>query len=178
VRHLGLSEAAASTIERAHKVHPIAAVQSEFSLWTRDYQDDVIPLCQTLGITFVPYSPLGRGFLTGEIKTIDDLASDDWRRSNPRFQGENFDLNLKMVEVVKSIATRLGVKPSQVALAWVLAEGDHVIPIPGTKRLKYLLENAASADVELTASDLEELANLQAPIGERYPAASMAYVAG
>ncbi len=177
VRYLGLSEAAEQTIRRAHKVHPITAVQSEYSLWTRDYGHDVIPACKELGIAFVPYSPLGRGFLTGEIKKFEDLAEDDWRRSNPRFQGENFDLNLRIVEVVKAVADRHGVNPGQIALAWVLAQGDHLIPIPGTKRVKYLEENVAAGEIELSIRDLDELGRIQAPVGARYPESSMATVA-
>jgi aryl-alcohol dehydrogenase-like predicted oxidoreductase len=173
VRFLGLSEAAEATIRRAHKVHPIAAVQSEFSLWTRDYENDVIPACKELGVAFVPYSPLGRGFLTGQIKTIDDLAPDDWRRNNPRFQGENFDLNMRIVDVVKAVAERRQAKPSQIALAWVLAQGDHLVPIPGTKRVKYLEENIESAEIELTTQDLEELGAVVAPSGTRYAEAYM-----
>jgi aryl-alcohol dehydrogenase-like predicted oxidoreductase len=178
VKYLGLSEAKESTIRRAHAVHPITAVQSEFSLWTRDFEHDVVPACKELGITFVPYSPLGRGFLTGEIKKYEDLAADDWRRMNPRFMGENFDLNLRMVDVVRTVAERHQVKPGQVALAWVLAQGDHLIPIPGTKRLKYLEENVESSELLLTQKDLSELSALAPPTGDRYPAASMAVVAG
>lgn len=168
IRNIGLSEASAETIRRAAKVHPIAAVQSEFSLWTRDYEADVIPLCKELGITFVPYSPLGRGFLTGQIKSIEDLAADDWRRQNPRFQGENFAKNMEIVAQVKSIADAHEVTPSQVALAWVLAQGEHLAPIPGTKRLKYLEENAASADLVLSSTELETLSQIQPPEGSRY----------
>ena len=178
VKYLGLSEAKESTVRRAHAVHPITAVQSEFSLWTRDFEHDVIPACKELGIAFVPYSPLGRGFLTGQIKSIDDLAADDWRRMNPRFTGENFDLNLKIVEIVQAVADRRQVQPSQVALAWVLAQGDHLVPIPGTKKLKYLEENIAASELVLTEEDLSDLAKIQPPIGLRYPEASMSLVAG
>jgi aryl-alcohol dehydrogenase-like predicted oxidoreductase len=174
VRYLGLSEASAETIRRAHRIHPITALQSEYSLWTRDYEEDVIPLCRELGITFVPYSPLGRGFLTGEIKSIDDLAPDDWRRTNPRFQGENFNQNFRLVDAVTRVAERRGVKPSQVALAWVLAQGENLVPIPGTKRLRYLEENVAAADVELAPEDLAELAEIEAPSGTRYAETAMA----
>jgi aryl-alcohol dehydrogenase-like predicted oxidoreductase len=178
VRYLGLSEAAEETVRRAHKVHPIAAVQSEYSLWTRDYENDVIPACKELGIAFVPYSPLGRGFLTGEIKAFSDLAEDDWRRTNPRFQGENFQKNLRIVDAVKAIAERRKTKPGQVALAWVLAQGGHMIPIPGTKRIKYLEENVAAANVQLTQDDLSELQALPVPAGLRYPEVHMSRLAG
>ena len=176
VRFLGLSEASAETVRRAHSTHPIAAVQSEYSLWTRDYENDVIPLTKELGIAFVPYSPLGRGFLTGEIKSIDDLEPDDWRRNNPRFQGENFAKNLEMVELVKRIATEKGALPAQIALAWVLAQGENMMPIPGTKRLKYLTQNAEADSVELTRSEIEELNGLQPAVGERYPGTAMSMV--
>jgi len=176
VKYLGLSEASAETIRRAHAVHPITAVQSELSLWTRDYIDDVIPLCKDLGITFVPYSPLGRGFLTGEIKSLGDLKEDDWRRLNPRFQGENLQKNLKIVELVEEVAASHQVKPAQIALAWVLAQGEHLIPIPGTKKLKYLAENAAASQIELTADEITRLSNAVPAEGERYPEVSMAFV--
>ena len=176
VKHLGLSEAGADTIRRAHAVHPIAAVQSELSLWTQDYLGDVVPLTQELGIAFVPYSPLGRGFLTGALKDLENLAPDDWRRSNPRFQGEALKANRRIVETVEAVAARKGAKPSQIALAWVLAQGENLCPIPGTKRVRYLEENAAAADVELTADDLRELDAIPAPEGTRYPEAMMANV--
>lgn len=176
VKALGLSEASADTIRRAHAVHPIAAIQSELSLWTQDYLEDVVPLTKELGIAFVPYSPLGRGFLTGELKNLDKLAPDDWRRSNPRFQGEQLQANLRIVEAVEAVANRHGVKPSQIALAWVLAQGEHLLPIPGTKRVKYLEENAAAGDVELSPSDLEELNAVPPAVGERYPEGSMRLV--
>ncbi len=176
VKNLGLSEASAATIRRAQSVHPIAAVQNEYSLWTRDYEDDVLPLCAELGITFVPYSPLGRGFLTGEIKSLDDLPADDWRRNNPRFQGENFQKNFEIVDQVNAIATKYGVKNSQVALAWVLAQGSHVAPIPGTKRLKYIEENAAAASVQLNLEDLKTLSSIAPPEGTRYPEQFMSMV--
>ena len=178
VRFLGLSEASAETIRRAHAVHPIAAVQSEFSLWTRDYEEDVIPLCAELGITFVPYSPLGRGFLTGQIKSFDDLPADDWRRNSPRFQGENFDANLEIVRVVEDIAAAHQATPAQVALAWVLAKGNHVAPIPGTKRIKYLEENVGADTLHLTNDEIHRLSSVQPAAGERYPAAAMAFVQG
>jgi aryl-alcohol dehydrogenase-like predicted oxidoreductase len=176
VKHLGLSEASADTIRRAHKVHPIAAVQSEFSLWTRDYESDVIPLCAELDIAFVPYSPLGRGFLTGEIKSLDDLAADDWRRNNPRFQGENFAKNFEIVDRVKAIAQRHQATPAQVALAWVLAAGRHLIPIPGTKQIRYLEQNVAASELVLSPSEVADLSSIAAPEGGRYPEAAMAMV--
>jgi aryl-alcohol dehydrogenase-like predicted oxidoreductase len=177
VKAIGISEVTAETLRRAHAVHPIAAVQNEFSLWTRDFEHDVLPATKELGVAFVPYSPLGRGFLTGEIKSLDDLAADDWRRTNPRFQGENFQRNLDLVAVVKRVAERKGATPAQIALAWVLASGENVVPIPGTKRLKRLEENAAAADLTLDASDLEELNSVPAPTGERYPEGAMQFVA-
>ena len=176
VKYLGLSEASADSIRRAHAVHPITAVQSELSLWTRDYIDDVIPLCKELGIAFIPYSPLGRGFLTGEIKSLEDLKEDDWRRFNPRFQGDNLKKNLQIVELVEEVAASHKVKPAQIALAWVLAQGDHLIPIPGTKKLKYLEENAAASEIELTADEIGLLSSAVPAEGERYPEVSMAFV--
>jgi len=178
IRFIGLSEVKESSVRRAQAVHPITAVQSEFSLWTRDFEHDVVPACKELGIAFVPYSPLGRGFLTGEIKKFEDLAADDWRRHNPRFIGENFDLNLRIVEAVTAVADRHQVKPGQIALAWVLAQGEHLVPIPGTKRLKYLEENIAASEIALTEQDLADLNAIQPPTGLRYPEASMALVAG
>ncbi len=179
VRHLGLSEAGAATIRRAHAVHPIAAVQSEYSLWSRDIEDEVMPALQELGIALVPYSPLGRGFLSGEIRSLDDLDPDDYRRSAPRFAGGNFEKNLKVVDAVKAIAAEKEVTPSQLALAWVLSRGEHVLPIPGTKRVEYLEENAAAADVELTADDLARIAaELPQAEGERYDAQGMGLING
>lgn len=158
VRFLGLSEASAQTLERAHKVHPITALQSEYSLWTRDPEENgVLEACRRLGIGFVPYSPLGRGFLTGALKSPEDFAADDYRRSSPRFTGENFGKNLQLVEKVGELAAERGVKPSQLALAWVLAQGEHLVPIPGTKQRKYLEENVAAVTLELSASELAEL---------------------
>jgi aryl-alcohol dehydrogenase-like predicted oxidoreductase len=148
------------------------------SLWTQDFLHDVVPACKELGITFVPYSPLGRGFLTGEIKSFEDLAPDDWRRNNPRFQGENFDLNMRIVEAVKAVAERHDAKPGQIALAWVLSLGEHIVPIPGTKRLKYLAENLAGSEITLTSQDLAELSAVEPPSGLRYPELAMAFVAG
>jgi len=173
VKYLGLSEASAETIRRAHAVHPIAAVQSEYSLWSRDYENDVIPLCAELGIAFVPYSPLGRGFLTGEIKSVDDLAPEDWRRTNPRFQGENFAANLRIVDEIKALAALKGATPAQIALSWVLAQGSHLIPIPGTRRVSRLEENAVADSVTLTADELAQLATIAPPIGTRYAEAFM-----
>jgi aryl-alcohol dehydrogenase-like predicted oxidoreductase len=173
VRHLGISEAAPATIRRAHGVHPVTAVQTEYSLWTRDPEEDgVFDTVRELGIGFVAYSPLGRGFLSGEIRSIDDLAENDFRRRNPRFQGENFAKNLELVDRVRQIAEEKGVTPSQLALAWVLHQGDDIVPIPGTKRVKYLEENAAAADITLTPEDLariDEAAPVGSTAGERYP---------
>jgi aryl-alcohol dehydrogenase-like predicted oxidoreductase len=171
VRHLGLSEAAPSTIRRAHAVHPITALQTEYSLWTRDAEDEVLPTVRELGIGFVAYSPLGRGFLTGQITSPDDFAPDDFRRNNPRFQGENLKRNLDLVTRVREIAARKGCTPGQLALAWVLAQGDDIVAIPGTKRVHYLEENLAAIDVALSADDLTALdkaAPRGAAAGERY----------
>jgi aryl-alcohol dehydrogenase-like predicted oxidoreductase len=180
VRFLGLSEAGPKTLERASKVHPIAALQSEYSLWSRDPEDGVIDTCRRLGIGFVAYSPLGRGFLTGQLKRFEDLAADDYRRYSPRFQGENFQKNLALVEKIREIAAAKGCSASQLALAWVLAQGKDIVPIPGTKRRKYLEENAAASEVTLTAEDLrriDEAAPKGAAAGLRYPAAFMNSVA-
>ncbi len=154
VRYLGLSEAAPATIRRAHAVHPIAALQTEFSLWSRDPEDEILPTVRELGIGFVPYSPLGRGFLTGQIKNVEDLASNDWRRTNPRFQGENFQKNLDLVGRIGEIASKKGCQPSQLALSWVLAQGEDIVPIPGTKRRTYLDENIGAMEVHLSEEDL------------------------
>jgi aryl-alcohol dehydrogenase-like predicted oxidoreductase len=172
VRHLGLSEAAPQTIRRAHAVHPITALQTEYSLWERTPEDAILPTVRELGIGFVPYSPLGRGFLSGQIKSIDDLADDDFRRRGPRFQGENFQKNLDLVENVEQIASEKGVTASQLALAWVLAQGEDIVPIPGTKRVKYLEENVGAVDVELTDDDLRRLDEAfpkGVAAGDRYP---------
>jgi aryl-alcohol dehydrogenase-like predicted oxidoreductase len=172
VRYLGLSEAAAATIRRAHEVHPISALQTEYSLWTRDPEDEILPTIRELGIGFVAYSPLGRGFLSGQIQSPDDLAEDDFRRANPRFQGENFQRNLDLVERVKEIAAEKGVAPGQLAIAWLLHQGDDIVPIPGTKRRKYLEENVGATEVSLTQEDLEridEAAPAGAAAGDRYP---------
>jgi len=171
VRFLGLSEAGAETIRRAHGVHPVTALQSEYSLWSRDIEDDIIPTIRELGIGLVAYSPLGRGFLTGRFSSIDDLPEDDFRRLSPRFQGENFQKNLDLVRQIEEIAAAKGCSASQLALAWVLAQGDDVVPIPGTKRRKYLEENVAALGVELTPDDLariEEVAPKGVAAGERY----------
>jgi aryl-alcohol dehydrogenase-like predicted oxidoreductase len=176
VKYLGLSEAAPATLRRACKVHPISALQTEYSLWSRDPEDEILPTCRDLGIGFVPYSPLGRGFLTGQIKKFDDLASDDFRRMSPRFQGENFKRNLEMVYKVEALAAKKNCTPAQLALAWVMAQGNDIVPIPGTKRVKYLEENLKVGDVRLTPEDLadiEAVAPRNVAAGERYPAASM-----
>jgi len=176
VRFLGLSEAAPATIRRAHATHPIAALQTEYSLWSREPEAEILPLLRELGIGFVPYSPLGRGFLTGRFKSENDLPEGDFRKDSPRFSGENFERNLKLVALVEAVAGRRGAKPSQVALAWVLAQGDDIVPIPGTKRVRYLEENVDAANLELTADDLAELAEAFAPgavSGERYAEAGM-----
>jgi aryl-alcohol dehydrogenase-like predicted oxidoreductase len=176
VRYLGLSEAGAETLRRAVKVHPIAALQTEYSLWSRDPEDDILRTCRELGIGFVAYSPLGRGFLTCQIKKFDDLALDDYRRTSPRFQGANFQKNLDLVRNVEEISREKGCKPCQLALAWVLAQGEDIVPIPGTKRRKYLEENVAAFNVELTAADLVRINDalpLGAAVGTRYPEAMM-----
>jgi aryl-alcohol dehydrogenase-like predicted oxidoreductase len=173
VRYLGLSEASAATLERAHNVHPISALQSEYSLWSRDQEDNgCLAACQRLGIAFVPYSPLGRGFLTGALKSPDDFAADDYRRFSPRFQGENFAKNLLLVEQVQALAADKGVTAGQLALAWVLAQGDYLIPIPGTKQRKYLEENVAALEVKLSQAELAALEAIfpaHATAGLRYP---------
>ena len=177
VRYLGLSEASVATLERAHKVHPISALQSEYSLWSRDQEGNgCLEACQRLGIAFVPYSPLGRGFLTGALRTVDDFAADDFRRFNPRFQGENFGKNLLLVEQVQTLAAEKGVTAGQLALAWVLAQGDYLIPIPGTKQHKYLQENVGALEVKLSASELAALESIfpaSAVAGLRYAEATM-----
>ncbi len=179
VLFLGLSEAAAETIRRAHALHPIAALQSEYSLWTRDVETEILPVCRELGIGFVPYSPLGRGFLTGQFRQAADLPADDRRRQFPRFQDENFAHNLKLVERVEEIAVERGCQPSQLALAWLLAQGTDIVPIPGTKRRTYLEENVGALAVELSADDLQrinEVAQPDATAGARYPEQAMASV--
>ena len=171
VRYLGLSEASPATIRRAHAVHPITALQTEYSLWTRDPEDEVLATCQELGIGFVAYSPLGRGFLSGQIRSVKDFDEDDFRRHSPRFQGENFTRNLELVARVRAVAVKKGVTASQLALAWVLARGKNIIPIPGTKRVKYLEENIAAVDITLTDDEmrqLDEAAPKGAAHGDRY----------
>lgn len=179
VRYLGLSEAAPATIRRAHTVHPISALQTEYSLWSRDPEDEILPTVRELGIGFVPYSPLGRGFLTGQFKRFEDLAPDDFRRYSPRFMGENFQKNLQLVEKVTELAQAKGVTPGQLALAWVLAQGDDIVPIPGTKRRTYLEENVAVAAVQLTPQELVAIDAVLPPgaaSGDRYPETSMRFV--
>ena len=172
VRYLGISEAAPETIRKAHAVHPISALQTEYSLWSRDVEDEILPTVRELGIGFVPYSPLGRGFLTGQIETFEDLPEGDYRRNSPRFQGENFDKNLELVEKVRQIADEKGVAPSQLALAWLLHQGEDIVPIPGTKRREYLEENAAATEIQLTDEELsriDEVAPKDVAAGDRYP---------
>jgi len=176
VRHLGLSEAGPQTIRRAHAVHPITALQTEYSLWSREPEDEILGVVRELGIGFVPYSPLGRGFLTGQIKSIDDLEPDDWRRNAPRFQGENFQKNLDLVREIEGMAREKGCTSAQLALAWVLAQGDDIVPIPGTKRRRYLEENVGALDVRLTREDLERIDRVIPPgaaAGTRYAAQAM-----
>jgi len=171
VRYLGLSEAAPETIRQAHKVHPIAALQTEYSLWSRDPEGELLDTVRQLGIGFVAYSPLGRGFLTAKITSVEDLAEDDWRRGMPRFERENFARNMELVEKIRAIAARKGCTPAQLALAWVLAQGDDIVPIPGTKRRQYLEENVGALDVPLTAEELTEIDSLIPPgaaVGSRY----------
>ncbi|HSZ56013.1 MAG TPA: aldo/keto reductase [Tepidisphaeraceae bacterium] len=181
VRHLGMSEASAATLRRASAVHPITALQTEYSLWTRDPEDEILPACRELGIGFVAYSPLGRGLLTGQIKRFEDLAPDDYRRNSPRFQGENFQKNLDLVRAIEQMAREKKCTPAQLALAWVLAQGKDIVPIPGTKRRKYLDENLGALSVKLTPEDLrklDEIAPHGAAAGARYPANMMAIVNG
>ena len=176
VRYLGLSEAGPATIRRASATHPIAALQTEYSLWSREPEEEIIPTCRALGIGFVAYSPLGRGFLTGQIRRIEDLAPDDWRRTSPRFQGENFQQNLDLVERIREMATQKGCTASQLALAWLLAQGEDIVPIPGTKRRAYLEENVGALGITLTENDLAQIAAV-APhgvaAGARYPERAM-----
>ena len=179
VRYLGLSEASSETLRRAQLIHPIAALQTEYSLWSRDPEDGLLAACRELGIGFVAYSPLGRGFLTGQIKSFDDLAEDDYRRHSPRFQGENFDKNLELVGRIEEMAKEKGCNPAQLALAWVMAQGEDMVPIPGTKRRKYLEENAGALEVRLSEEDLrriDEVAPKGVAAGTRYPEAMMGAV--
>ncbi|MGC0382180.1 aldo/keto reductase [Streptomyces sp. SAI-129] len=176
VLHIGLSEAAAATIRRAHAVHPVAAVQSEYSLWTRDLEAEVLPTLRELGIGLVPYAPLGHGFLTGDIRTLDGLDDADWRRSNPRFTGDNLTRNLRIVDQVREVADEVGATPAQVALAWLLAQGDGIAPIPGTKRVDRLQENSAADGVRLTPGQIARLNNLTPASGERHAEPDMAAV--
>jgi aryl-alcohol dehydrogenase-like predicted oxidoreductase len=176
VRYLGLSEASPQTLRRAHAVHPISALQTEYSLWSRDPEDEILPAVRELGIGFVPYSPLGRGFLTGQFKSIDDLEPDDYRRNSPRFQGENFQKNLDLVHEIEAIAKEKGCTPAQLGLAWVIAQGSDVVPIPGTKRRKYLEENVGALNVQLSADDLARIDRVLpagAASGQRYAAEQM-----
>ena len=179
VRRLGLSECSPATLRRAHQVHPIAAVQTEYSLWSRDCEDGILDACAELGVTFVAYSPLGRGFLTGDIKSMDDLAPDDWRRNNPRFQGDNFARNLALADEVQRVAARRGLTPAQLALAWVLGRARHIVTIPGTRSVKRLDENAAAADIMLNADELGALERAfprDVAAGSRYPQATARFV--
>jgi aryl-alcohol dehydrogenase-like predicted oxidoreductase len=173
IRHIGLSEAWVNTIRRAHSVHPITALQSEYSLFTRDPRAEVLPLLLELGIGFVPYSPLGRGFLTGTIRSLDDLADNDWRKTNPRFTGDNFQRNLAIADEIKVVATEVGATPAQTALAWLLAQGEHIAPIPGTKRVTRLEENIAADGVELTREQVDRLNNLPPAAGDHHNEAQM-----
>jgi aryl-alcohol dehydrogenase-like predicted oxidoreductase len=181
IRHIGLSEASPQTLRRAVKIHPIAALQTEYSLWSREPEDELLATCRELGVGFVAYSPLGRGFLTGQFTRFEDLPADDYRRSSPRFQGENFQKNLDLMRRVEEVAKEKGCKPSQLALAWVLAQDTNIVPIPGTKRRRYLEENVAALEVKLTPADLrriEELFPAGAAAGERYPEHMMKIVNG
>jgi aryl-alcohol dehydrogenase-like predicted oxidoreductase len=179
VRFIGLSEAAPATIRRAHKIHPVTALQTEYSLWSRDPEDEILPLVRELGIAFVAYSPLGRGFLTGRFRSFEDIPEGDYRRHSPRFQGENFPKNLALADQVREFARTKDVKPSQLALAWVLAQGDEIIPIPGTACRSHLEENVAATEISLSAEDLnrlDELAPKNAAAGPRYPETAMQYL--
>jgi aryl-alcohol dehydrogenase-like predicted oxidoreductase len=179
VKTIGLSEVSPATLRKAHKVHPITALQTEYSLWSREPEDELLSVCKELGIAFVPYSPLGRGFLTGQIKKFDDLAADDFRRTSPRFQGENFQKNLNIVKKLETLATQKGCTPSQLALAWVMAQGDHLFPIPGTKRMKYLEENVGALNVTFTKNELEEINQISpkgVATGTRYTEGGMKLV--
>lgn len=176
VRYIGLSEAGPNTIRRAHAVHPVSALQTEYSLWTRDPEAELLPLLRQLGIGFVPYSPLGHGFLTGEIRSPEQLSDDDWRKANPRFSGENFKRNLRIVDEVKAVAAEAGATPAQVALAWLLTQGDNIAPIPGTKHVSRVEENIAADRVELSARQIDRLNNLTPAAGERHEEGNMARI--
>ena len=176
VLHIGLSEASPDTIRRAHAVHPVAALQTEYSLWTRDPEAELLPLLRQLGIGFVPYSPLGHGFLTGQIRTVDDIPDDDWRKTNPRFTGENFQRNLRIVDEVQAIAAGADATPAQIALAWLLAQGDDIAPIPGTRRIARVEENTAADSIMLSEHQLDRLNNLTPAAGERHDEANMAAI--
>jgi aryl-alcohol dehydrogenase-like predicted oxidoreductase len=176
VRHIGLSEAGPATIRRAHAVHPVAALQTEYSLWTRDPEAELLPLLRELGIGFVPYSPLGHGFLTGEIRSTEQLADDDWRKTNPRFSGENFQRNLRVVHEVEAVAAEMAATPAQIALAWLLAQGDDIAPIPGTKRVARVEENTAAHNLELSTQQIQRLNNLTPAAGERFDEGDMANI--
>jgi aryl-alcohol dehydrogenase-like predicted oxidoreductase len=176
VLHIGLSEAGPDTIRRAHAIHPVSALQTEYSLWTRDPEAELLPLLRELHIGFVPYSPLGHGFLTGQIRTVDDIPDDDWRKTNPRFIGENFQRNLRIVDEVAAVAAEAGATPAQIALAWLLAQGDDIAPIPGTRRVARVEENTAADSIELSSDQLERLNNLTPAAGERHNEASMAAI--
>ena len=176
IRHIGLSEAGPAKVRRAHAVHPVAALQTEYSLWTRDVEAELLPLLRELGIGFVPYSPLGHGFLTGQIRSTDQLADDDWRKTNPRFTGENLQRNLRIVDEVEAVAAEAGATPAQIALAWLLAQGDHIAPIPGTKRVSRVEENTAADGIELSAEQIERLDNLTPAAGERHEESTVATI--
>ncbi|SHN36298.1 aldo/keto reductase [Chitinophaga sp. CF418] len=176
IRYIGLSEAGTGTIRRAHGVHPVAALQTEYSLWSRDPEAELLPLLRELGIGFVPYSPLGHGFLTGEITSPDQLSDDDWRKTNPRFTGDNFKYNLRIVEEVKAVASQLNATPAQIALAWLLAQGDDIAPIPGTKRVARVEENTAADSIQLSTVQLERLNNLTSAAGERHDEMNMSVI--
>ncbi len=181
IRYIGLCEVSAATLRRAHRTFPITAVQSEYSLWTRDPEAEILPLCRELGIGFVPYSPLGRGFLTGAIRSPEDFPEDDYRKTSPRFQGENFARNLRLVEQIRTLARDKGVSPAQLALAWVLAQGEDLVPIPGTKRRRYLDDNIGALEVGFSAAELAHIASIFPPdaaVGERYPASAMGLLNG
>lgn len=179
VKSIGLSEVSIHTLKRAEAIHPISAVQTEYSLWSRDPEKEMLQYCKERGVAFVAYSPLGRGFLTGQISKLDDLAADDWRRNAPRFQGENFEKNLAVVDIVRNIAKNKGCTPAQLALAWVMAQGDHIFPIPGTKKVKYLEENAGAADIHFNEKELTAIADLlpfEIAVGQRYSEGGMKIV--